>query len=90
MNLVIEFSDPYTRTQIRAALSDRATSLPVGAVTIVRPVPLEVDVDDTPDVEADTISTLKISGFTLLSEVATFLSSLPETINSRISRVTYT
>jgi len=89
MNLVIEFAVPYTRVQIRNALANRSASLPAGAVTIVRPVPNEVDLEALPDAEDDLIGALKISGFSTLAELATFLTSLPASINTRIARVNF-
>lgn len=90
MILKISFSVPFTRSQIRTALVNRANFLPVGATVTVRSTPFVLDIDATAAEEDAEIALMTVDGFTTISEVATFLESLPASVNTRFSEISLT
>jgi len=87
MIVLMHFSNPYTRAQIRSGLSNIA--IPVGAAVNVVPFPATLEISVVSDSEDDLIEELSIDGFTTVAEVGAFFSSLPVGINSRLRDASY-
>jgi len=86
MDLSIEFSNPYLRSQLDQLLT---LALPPGAVVVARTKPRETALDDVVDADTDEIHQVSISPFTTMAELVAFLDSAPVGFHIRISRMTY-
>lgn len=85
MNIAIEFSNPYTRAQVKTGLGN--LTLPTDATVAIRTSPREGGLNDVVDADTDSIEVLKITNFTNFLEIAEFVNSMPGGAFARISRI---
>jgi hypothetical protein len=87
MQVILQFTTPYTRAQIRSGLS--AIVIPSGSVVTVTAEAEAIEISSVSDSEDDLILTLTADGFTTVAEVGAFFASLPAGINARLRDASY-
>lgn len=85
MNLTIEFSNQFTRTQVQSNLN--SLTLPTGATIMARTVARDSGISDVIDANTDLIDSITITDFTSWADVSAFVDSLPVASFNRISRL---
>jgi hypothetical protein len=86
--LTIEFSNQFTRAQIRTQLGGMVAAFPLLTISVMAETTLST-LAETPDTELTLIIGLKADGFTTIQELGDFLSALPGAINGRFNSVVY-
>lgn len=86
MDLTLEFSNPYARSQLSGLSS---LTLPAGAIVTARTVPRTTALADVVSADTDEIATVTITGFTTMAELTAFLNSAPAGLHDRLSKMSY-